>query len=311
MNEDQITDQGLLDVQKAADPYSTVNSPMFNPEIYSEGIRRLFEDRSPLWNILRKIDWPGMSYHYRAQTSLPTPSFRSELETLPDPTRATWAPADWPLKSLYIRGEVSGQLQVASQTVVGSMVELAVRNATEGLIRGLELELVTSDSVADPDAFDGIAKQITNTYYIDSNGDGTGTAADLTYAHIEELIRRPAGGGTTHLIMSQTMASKVSSLLQPQWRTERAEIDGGFKVRSWFGIPIIEIFDAHGGYFDDTILAINNNNIVVPISKRPTYEEMAHTRDSLDFIIKTYLCVVVEGASRYHAKLVGASDVIA
>lgn len=54
--EDQVTDQGLLDVQKAADPYSTVNTGVFNPEIYSEGIRRLFEDRSPLWNILRKID---------------------------------------------------------------------------------------------------------------------------------------------------------------------------------------------------------------------------------------------------------------
>lgn len=308
--DDQIIDQGLLSTQKAADPYSTTNTSTLVPEIYSEGIRRFFEDRSPLWNLLRKIDWPSMSYHYRAQTSLPTPSFRSELETLPDATRAAWAPSDWPIKSLYIRGEVSGQLQVAASTVVGSMVELAIQNASEGLIRGLELKLVTGDSSVDPDEFDGIAKQITNTMYIDSNGNGTGTAGELTFAHMDELIRTPAGGGTTHLLMSPRMASKVASILQPQMRYDTVEVEGGFRVRSWNGVPIIEIFDSHGGYFDDTILAINNNNIVVPIAKRPTYEEMAHTRDSLDFIIKTYLAVVVEGPSRYHAKLVGADDTI-
>src|SRR6476620_7155316 len=308
--DDQILDQGLLDTQKAADPYSTTNTSTLVPTIYSEGIRRFFEDRSPLWNILRKIDWNGMSYSYRAQTSLPTPSFRSELETLPDATRANWGPSDFPLKSIYIRGEVSGQLQVASQTVVGSMIELAVRNASEGLIRGLELKLITGDSAVDPDEFDGIAKQITNTMYIDSNNNGTGTAGDLTFAHMDQLLRTPAGGGTTHLIMSQRMASTVSSLLQPQMRYDTAEVDGGFKVRSWNGVPIIEVFDPHGGYFGNTILAIDNNYIVVPISKQPTYEEMAHVLDSLDFIIKRYLAVVVEGPSRYHAKLVGASDVI-
>ena len=309
--EDQLQDQGLLDVRKAADPYSTSNTSTLVPQIYNDGILRLFEDRSPLWNLLRKISWPGMSYYNRAQTSLPTPSFRSELETLPDATRGQYGGANWPLKSLYIRSEVSGQMRVASQTLIGDMLALAVENASEGLIRGLELKLVTGDSSVDPDEFDGIAKQVTNVIYKDSNGDGSGTAAELTYSMIEELIRKPAGGGTTHLIMNQEMAAKVDSLLQPQWRTVDATVDGGFKVRSWRGIPIIEVFDAHGGYFDDTILAINNSKIVVPISQYPTYEELAHVRDSLDFMIKTYLCVVVEGASRYHAKLVGVDPTIA
>lgn len=310
MNEDQVLDTGLFDINKAADPYSTANTGTFNPLIYSQGIRDFFDAASPLWNILRKESWPGMSYAYREQTSLPTPSFRSELETLPDATRADYGQKTFPLKSIYIRGEVSGQLQVAAQTMT-DMVARAIRNASEGLIRGLELKLVTADSAGDPDEFDGIAKQITNTIDLDTDAGAGVTPGELTLEALDILLAAAPSGGVTHLLMSQAMHRKVNSLLQPHQRfVNSTTIDGGFTVDTFRGVPIIDVIDPHGGYFADKILAINNNRIVVPVATYPTYEELAHVRDSLDFMIKMYLAVVVEGPSRYHAKMINIDPTI-
>lgn len=310
MDNDQVVDGNLFDINKAADPYSTANTGTFVPTLYSQGIRDFFDSESPLWNILRKEAWPGMSYAYREQTSLPTPSFRSELETLPDATRADYGQKVFPLKSIYIRGEVSGQLQVAAQTMT-DMIARAVRNASEGLIRGLELKLVTADSASDPDEFDGIAKQITNVIDLDTDVSGAVAPGELTLEQLDILLAAAPSGGVTHLLMSQAMHRKVNSLLQPHQRfVNVTEVDGGFTVDTFRGVPIIDVIDPHGGYFADKILAINNNRIVVPISQYPQYEELAHVRDSLDFMIKMYLGVVVEGPSRYHAKMINIDPTI-
>ena len=58
-------------------------------------------------------------------------------------------------------------------------------------------------------------------------------------------------------------------------------------------------------------LAVDMNMVRMPILKPMTYEELAHTRDSLDYILKMYLTLVMEGGARHGAKLIDVSSAIA
>jgi hypothetical protein len=114
------------------------------------------------------------------------------------------------------------------------------------------------------------------------------------------------------LIMSKAMRRKLWSILQPQVRyMDSVEIEGGFRVPTYGGLPIIDLFDHAGTVLADTVLAPDMRLVYMPILTPLTYEELAHTRDSLDYFLKMYLTLVVEGAARHHAKLIDVSATIA
>jgi hypothetical protein len=50
--------------------------------------------------------------------------------------------------------------------------------------------------------------------------------------------------------------------------------------------------------------------VSAPVLLPFTYEELAKTRDSVDYFIKTYMAIVVEGAARHHAKMINVSSTI-
>jgi hypothetical protein len=298
-----------LDLRKALDTGAVSTGAVLVPEIVSPGIRMFVETRSPLWNILPKIDHDGYSYNYKEQNGLPVGSFGAELAALPAAQNATYVDRTVPIKSLYIRGEISGQLIEASRTFVNAL-EREITNSALGMVRTIEQALIAGDSGVSSVQFDGLAKWITNTVYADSVGDGSGTDGELSLAFLDLLLDAPAGGEPTHLIMGKAMTRKLWSILQPQVRYLETEIDGGFRVPTYMGLPIVRLFD-HVTLLNNTILAFDRNLVTVPILKPITYEELAHTRDSTDYMLKTYMTLVVEGASRHHAKLVDVDSTIA
>src|SRR6478609_440282 len=295
-----MSDLSELDIRKALDTGVTSTGAVLVPDVINPGIRMFVETRSPLWNILTKVPASGYAYHYKEQNGLPVGSFGAELAALPAGTNSTYVDRVVPIKSVYIRGEISGQLQAASADFVNAL-DREINNSALGLTRTLEQAIIAGDSTT-PVQFDGLNKQITTTLWADTAGNGSGTAQELSLAFLDALLDLPAGGEPTHLLFGKAMGRKLWSILQPQVRYAETEIAGGFRVPTYGGLPIIRLFD-NTAILDDTIIAFDNSLVRIPVLQGFTYEELAHTRDSTDYIIKTYLTVVVEGAARHHAKL--------
>lgn len=302
--------ESLFDIRKALDTQAGTTGNILVPEIINAGIRMFVETRSPLWNIIRKFPTDGYAYAYREQNGLPVASFGAELGALPAAQNATYAERSVPIKSIYIRGELSGQIIEASRSLV-NILEREIDNSAMGMVRTLELKIVAGDSGTNPNEFDGLATWITTTVDgTDTGGATAGADGPLSLALLDQLMRAAPGGYPTHLIMTQAMAAKLWSILQPQVRyMDKVEIDGGFKVPSYNGVPIIEMFD-NTTLLADKILAPDMRLVSMPILKDLTYEELAHTRDSIDYFLKMYLTLVVEGAARHHAKLVDVNAAI-
>ena len=303
-----------LDISKALSTQASTTGDVLVPEIISQGIREYFESRTPLWNQFRKENVDSNAIVYREQTSVPVASFGAELGALPAAQNSTFVERAIPLKSIYTRGEVSGQLIAAARSYI-DVLEREVRNHTIGMINTIETTLVVGDSAARPNEFDGLSKWITNVVYGTNDGTSGGVDQPLTLAMLNVLLDAPRYDSARLLIMNAATKRRLWSVLQPQVRfIGEAQIDGGFTVAAYNGMPIIEVkpnvSDA-AARLDSTILAVNPDMVYVPVLTDLTYEELAHTRDSTDFILKMYLGLVVEGGEFYHAKLTNFTTVVA
>ncbi len=298
----------VLDIRKALDTSVATTGRILVPTIVDEGLRLYVETRSPLWNIIRKVPHDGLAYGWREQNGLPVASFGAELGALPAAQNATYIERTMPLKQIFIRGEVSGLLIEASRTVL-NVLQREIENSALGMVRTLEQKLIAGNATTNPNEFDGIAVQITNTLNAaGTGGAAAGVAGPLTLSLLDQLIDLPEGGEPTHLIMMKAMHRRLWSVLQPQVRyMDTEEIEGGFKVPSYGGLPIIRMFE-NAAVLVNTILAPDMRLVHMPVLKNITYEELAHTRDSVDYFLKMYLGLVVEGAARFHAKMTNVSN---
>lgn len=300
-----------LDISKALTTQAASTGDVLIPEYIQAGIREYFEKRTPVWNQFQKRTVPTNSVAYKLQDTVPVASFGAEMGALPAAQNSTFSEESVLLKYIYSRGEISGPELAAAASFV-DVLQLEVRNHTIGLINTLETTLVTGDATARPNEFDGLDKWITNEVFVDSVGDGSGTDQPLVLAHLEQLIDTPRYAGANLLFMNSATRRRLWSVIQPQIRfLGETEIDGGFRVRSYNELPIIEvkpnvdIVANPAANLDGKILLVNSDMVWIPVLQELTYEELAHTRDSTDFLIKMYLGLIVEGGEFYHAKLSG------
>lgn len=307
-----------LDIQKALTTQTHAGGAgeFLTPELIQAGIREYFETRTPVWNQFRKEPISSNSVVYRAQSGVPVASFGAEMGPLPAAQTVAYTEEAIPTKSIYARGEISGQMLAASRSF-GDILQREIRNHVVGIINTLETTLVTGDATARPAEFDGLNKWITNE--VDASGDGGTTETPLTLNHLELLLDAPRYAGANILFMNSATRRRLWSVLQPQIRfIGETEINGGFRVRAYNDLPIIEVKpnasavddagtagvnEAEVANLDGIILAVNSDMVWIPVLQDLTYEELAHTVDSTDFIIKMYLTMIVEGGEFYHAKL--------
>lgn len=306
-----------LDITKALSTQAATTGDVLIPEIISQGIREYFESRTPVWNQIRKERVEGNAVVYKEQTSVPVASFGAELGALPAAQNATYVERAIPLKSIYTRGEVSGQIIAAARTFV-DVLQREVRNHTIGMVNTLETTLVLGDSAARPNEFDGIEKWITNIVDVAGpDGGDVDTNPDpspLVLNHLELLMDAPRYDSPKVLFMNDASRRRIWSVLQPQVRfLGETEINGGFRVRAYNDMPIIEVkpnVNDPAANLEGSIIAANTDMMYVPVLQDLTYEELAHTRDSTDFILKMYVGLIVEGGEYYHAKLRGFSTAV-
>lgn len=271
------------------------------------GIREYFEKRTPLWNQFRKENATSDAIVFKEQDNVPLASFGAELAALPQPNHAEYSERAVTMKSLYTRGELSGQLIAASSKSYVDAYEREIRNHLMGMIHTIEDKLVTGDSTTSPTEFDGLIKWVTNEVDASALNNRAGTPGPLTLSDMEVLQDSTTTGSYDLLIFDAATKRRLWSILQPQMRfSNDVTIDGGFTVPSYNGVPI-SIHRPHSAAgktaMENVILGINKEQVWIPVLQDLTYEELAHTRDSTDFIIKMYLTLIVEGGASYHAKL--------
>lgn len=296
-----------LNIEKAQGAAETGNMGFLVKDQVEAGIREYFEKRTPLWNQFRKERATSNAIVFKDQLDVPLASFGAELAALPAPNYAEYAERAVALKSIYSRGELSGQLIAASSASYMDAYEREIRNHVTGLIHTLEDTIVTGDSDAHPTQFDGLIKWIDNVVDAATLNGRAGTAAALTLSDLEVMQDSTTTGAFDLLIMGAATRRRLWSVLQPQIRfIGEAEIDGGFKVPAYNGLPILQ-HRPHSteaaALMEGVILGVNKEQVWLPVLQDLTYEELAHTRDSTDFIIKMYLTLVVEGGAANHVKL--------
>lgn len=301
-----------FDLRKALDTTGVGNTgTILVPEVIEAGLNRFIETRSPIWNIIPKVRAKGMAYFYKELNGLPTASFGAEMQNLPAATAPTFADRNVPIKSIYTRGEISGQLIEATRTFIDVLAEDIELHMT-GLVRELEVKTLSGNATSFPNEFNGLDVLITNVYHNDTVGDGSGTDQELTLAALDAMLDLPAGGTPTHLFMSKAMKRKLWSMLQPQVRfMSTQDIEGGFTVATYMGLPVFDLFD-NTSLLANKIIApqINDGLVFYPVLKDMSFEPLAKDKDSYDYMIKMYLTLVVKGAARHHVKMEDVTSTI-
>jgi hypothetical protein len=206
---------------------------------------------------------------------------------------------------LYTRGEVTGPMIAAAGNffdALGGEIEAH----QQALVEQLSTDIVTADgSAAD---ITGILYQITTDSDLYTASGGAGQVLDgggdyLTLNMLDKAIDASSlasgmnvtGTPADTIVTTRPVRRYINSLLEEKQRfNDVVEVAAGFRVRSYDGLPIM--VDNH--WQDNTkILFFNRNAATLLVHKDWTYEELAKTRDSVDFFIKGYFGFKLEGSA--------------
>jgi Phage capsid family len=294
-----------LEIRKALDLASTAAAYLI-PEVIDGSIRDFAAKIPTMYNAVRKQPWGTQTYFIRKRLSIPTASWSTDGGPLPSATGQTFGRVSKQMSYLYTRGEVTGPMIAAAGNffdALGGEIEAH----QQALVERLSTDIVTANGTAAD--ITGILYQITtdSDLYTADGGAGQvieGGGAYLTLAMLDKAIDASAlangmnvsgGLAADTMVTTRPVRRYINSLLQAQQRFDNVtEIQAGFRVLSYDGLPIM--VDNH--WQDNTkILFFNRSQATLLVHKDWTYEELAKTRDSVDFFIKGYFGFKLEGAA--------------
>lgn len=288
-----------LDLRKALDTTGSGGSGSANliPEVVSAGLRKFVEFASPIYMRTPKIDWPTNTYTFRSVTGRPTAEFTAEGNVASE-SNATYAKPTVSMKWITTKGRVTGpMLDVAKSPVDAWQTEIDLH--ADALVRKIERVLIAGDTASNPLEFDGFKKQIT------LNKDAAN--GQLTLSILDEALDIPAQY-PTDIILSRAMGRRIWALLQAQQRfIDRTEIRAGLRVPVYNDLPILRVDTEADDDLTNVILMPDMRWAVMPILRQPTFELLGKTDDSESFYIRMYCTLAVEGAARYHVKIVNVT----
>ena len=293
-----------IDIRKALDLASSAAAYLI-PEVIDGSIRD-FASKSPtMYNAVRKQAWGTQTYFIRKKLSNPTAAWSTDGGPLPSATSQTFGRTHKSMAYLYTRGEVTGPMIAAAGNffdALGGEIEAH----QQALVERLSTDITTADGQSDD--ITGILYQITTDSDLYTAAGGAGQVIDAGGAYLTlNLIDKAldastltngmgvAGVGANMMVTTRPVRRFINSLLQAQQRFDNVtEIAAGFRVMSYDGTPIM--VDNH--WQDNAkILFFNNQQATLLVHKDWTYEELAKTRDSVDFFIKGYFGFKLEGSS--------------
>lgn len=294
----------MSDIRKALDLASTAAAYLIPETI--DGAIRDFASKSPtMYNAVAKRPWASQTYFIRKRLSIPTASWSIDGGPLPSATQSTYGRTSATVRYLYTRGEVTGPMIAAAGSTFDAL-GMEIEMHQQAIVERLSTDIVTANGGSND--IKGILYQITDDSSLYTANGGAGQIVDgggayLTLNMIDKAIDAAtltsgmgiAGPGATLAVTTRPVLRMINSLLQDQQRfMNTTEIAAGFRVQTYDGLPFV--VDNH--WQDNTkILFLDASRATLLVHKDWTYEELAKTKDSVDFFIKGYFGFALEGSA--------------
>jgi hypothetical protein len=291
-----------VDIRKALDLASTA-AAYFVPEVIDGAIRDYAAKVPTLYNAVQRRPWATNTYYIRKRLELPTAAWSIDGGPLPAATNSTYGKTFKTMKYLYTRGEVTGPMIAAAGNffdALGSEIE----GHQQAMVERLSTDIATANGGSND--FTGILYQITDDSDMYTANGGPAAVIDASSAYlslnwIDKAIDAAVdvgmmGSGTPNTIVTtRKVARMINSLLQSQQRfMDSTEVAAGFRVPTYDGLAIV--VDNHW-QDDEKILIFDRNKATLLVHQDFTYEELAKTKDSVDFMMKWYGGFILEGSA--------------
>jgi len=280
-----------LSIRKALDLASS--GQYLIPEVVDNAIRDYATKEPVLANVVHRVPWATNTYFIRRRDALPTASWSVDGGALPAASQSTYKKVSKTVAYLYTRGEVTGPMQRAAGSLYNALA-LEVEAHSRTLIEQLSTDIATATGAADD--ITGILHQIDTDDSMNWGATGSGvvdaSGAYLTLGLIDEAIDA-ARGEVDLIVTSRRVRRAINALLQAQQQfNDRTEVAAGFRVLTYDGMPIVT--DLHWET-DTDLLFIRRADAKLLVHQDFTFEELAKTKDSTDFMIKGYFGFSLEG----------------
>ena len=296
----------MSEIRKALDLSSTAAAYLL-PEVVDGAVRDFASKTPTMYNVVNKRPWASQTYFIKKKLTLPTASWSIDGGPLPAATTGTYGQVSKSVAYLYTRGEVTGPMIEAAGSVFDALGQ-DIEDHTQAIVEQLSSDIVSADGTAND--IEGVLHQIEtdSSQYTAAGGAGQvidASAATLTLNMIDKAIDASAeasgtgvaGPGATVAVTTRPVRRMINSLLQSQQRfMTETELAAGFRVMSYDGIPFM--VDNHWpGNTDNQILFFDASRASLLVHRDWTYEELAKTKDSVDYFIKGYFGFQLNGAA--------------
>jgi len=287
-----------MDIAKALDLASSTAAYLL-PKVVEGAIRDWTAKQPVIYNAIRKVPWATNTYYIRKKLSLPSASWSTDGGPLPAATDSGYGEAMKSMKYLYTRGEVTGPMQAAAGSLFNALT-LSIEDHQKALVNRLSADVV--QGTGGQNDIEGIRQQIINDAPLAPAEAYTGgsnkvtifeASGAITLAMLDEALDQTNDANT--MIVSRRVRRKISSLLQAQQMfVNETEVAAGFRVQTYNGYPILTDPD---WTTNTEILFFNRDEARLLVHKDFTYEELAKTKDSVDYMIKGYFGFALEGGA--------------
>jgi hypothetical protein len=151
----------------------------------------------------------------------------------PTDSQSTYQQKKFTYKTIIQRGKVTRKLQAVGKTLLDIEAE-EIESALQVIRDTEENALINGDSAVNPKQFDGLRKLTPAGQVVVAGANGAPLTLDLLDSAIDSNRGNP-----NMLIMSKKANRKLNALLQAQQRfVDTVEVNGGFRVQVYNGIPI-------------------------------------------------------------------------
>jgi HK97 family phage major capsid protein len=276
-------------IRKALDLASTAAAYLL-PEVVDGAMRDFVSKEPVIYNVVNKVPWATNTYFIRKRTALPTAEWRPDGGPLPAVSDTAYGKVSKTVKYLYTRGEVTGPMQEAAGSVFNALAS-EVETHSAAMIEKLSTDLVTATGAAND--IQGMLYQISTDSTLNAGGGTIDAAAAALSLDLLDTAVDATQGTADLMVLSQPTRRAINALLQAQQTfSESTEVAAGFRVRTYDGIPMVT--SPHWAS-DTDILFIRRSDARLLVHRDLTFEELAKTRDSTDFMIKGYFGFALEG----------------
>lgn len=260
---------------------------------------------SPILNRIVRRSWPTNAYQYRQRTAGPTAFFAADGGDLQASSKSAFDKVSVPMRYIYSRVEVTGPMQYSVRDQGINLMAYEIENGARALSRLVEEKIVTGTGTGNE--FAGLNVQITTNV---KDLDNAGANGKLFLSHLDEAIDMPHRAPTT-IIGGRAMGRRINALLQAQQRfIDRTEIDGGFQVMTYRGLPILTVDNlmvaGEGNPLAEGVFLIDHRQVHFVVQRETFVEKLAKVKDTDDYLVGMYATLAVVDENMHHAKIVNA-----